>query len=87
MEVSVVWRHWCVEVQTEGFQEQNEVSEIFVDGCTQLLDGLTSFVGEVEGTVPMRDVNLGATIHQVIRDDDLREGVVEEGINGEKNDN
>ena len=34
MEVSVVGRHWCIEVQTEGFQEQNEVSEIFVDGCT-----------------------------------------------------
>ena len=86
MEVSVVRRHWRVEVQTEGFQEQNEVSEIFVDGCTQLLNGLTGFVGEIEGAVPMRDVNLGATIHQMVRDDDLRGGVVEEGINGEKND-
>ena len=34
VEVAVVRRHWCVEVQAEGFQKQDEVSEIFVDGCT-----------------------------------------------------
>ena len=34
VEVMVIGRHWCVEVQTEGFQEQDEVSEIFVDGYT-----------------------------------------------------
>ena len=34
MEVSVIGRHRCVKVQTEGFQEQDEVSEIFVDGYT-----------------------------------------------------
>ena len=34
----------------------------------------------------MRDVNLGATIHQVVRYNDLRGGVVEEWIDGEEND-
>ena len=34
----------------------------------------------------MRDVNLGATIHQMVRDNDLRRGVVEERINGEEDD-
>ena len=34
----------------------------------------------------MRDVNLGATIHQVIRDNDLRRGELEERINGEEDD-
>ena len=34
----------------------------------------------------MRDVNLGTTIHQVVRDDDLRSGVVKERINGEEDD-
>ena len=38
MEVSVVGRHWGMEVQAKGFQEQNEVSETFVDGYTKLLD-------------------------------------------------
>ena len=34
----------------------------------------------------MRDVNLGATIHQVVRYYDLRGGVVEERVDGEKDD-
>ena len=32
----------------------------------------------------MRDVNLGTTIHQVIRNDDLRRGVMEKGVDGEE---
>ena len=32
----------------------------------------------------MRDVNLRATIHKVVRNDDLRGGVMEESINGEE---
>ena len=32
----------------------------------------------------MRYVNLGATIHQVIRDDDLRGGEMEERVDGEE---
>ena len=34
----------------------------------------------------MRYVNLRATIHQMVRDNDLRVGVMEEGINGEEDD-
>ena len=34
----------------------------------------------------MRDVNLGATVHQVIRNDDLRRGIMEERVNGEEDD-
>ena len=34
----------------------------------------------------MRDVNLGATIHQMIRNSDLRRGVMEERIDGEEDD-
>ena len=32
--VTVVGRHWCVKVQAEGFQEQDKVSKIFVNGST-----------------------------------------------------
>ena len=32
----------------------------------------------------MRYVNQGTTVHQVVRDDDLRRGVMEERINGEE---
>ena len=34
----------------------------------------------------MRDVNLGATVHQMVRNNDLRRGVMEERINGEEDD-
>ena len=34
----------------------------------------------------MRYVNLGANIHQVVRDNDLRGGIMEERINGEEDD-
>ena len=82
----VVGRHWCIKVQAEGFQKQDEVSEILVYGCSQLFNGLMGFVWEVERAIPVRDVNQGATIHQMVRDDDLRGGVVEERINGEEED-
>ena len=51
-----------------------------------MLNGLTSFVWEVEGAVPMRDVNLRATVYQMIRNDDLRRGIMEERVNGEEDD-
>ena len=35
----------------------------------------------------MRDVNLRATVYQMVRNDDLRGGVVEERIDGEEDDN
>ena len=34
----------------------------------------------------MRDVNLGAAVHQVVRNDDLRRGIMEERIDGEEDD-
>ena len=86
MNVAVVRRHWCIEVQAEGFQEQDEVSEIFVNGETQLFNGLTGFVWEIEGTIPVRYMNQGAAVHQMVRDNDLRGGVMEERINGEEDD-
>ena len=55
--ILVVWRHWGIVVQTEGFQEQDEVSEILVYGCSELFNGLTGFVGEIGGAIPMRDMN------------------------------
>ena len=51
-----------------------------------MLNRLTSFVWEVEGAIPIRDVNLGATVHQMIRNNDLRSRIVEERINGEEDD-
>ena len=51
-----------------------------------MLERLTSFVWEIKGAIPMRDVNLGATIHQVVRNNDLRRGVMEERIDGEEDD-
>ena len=51
-----------------------------------MLNRLTGFVWEVEGAIPMRNVNLWAAIHQMVRDDDLRGGVMEERVNGEEND-
>ena len=35
----------------------------------------------------MSDMNKGAPVHQMVRDDDLRRGVMEEGVNGEEEDN
>ena len=52
-----------------------------------MFDRLTSFVWKVERTIPVRYVNLRATIHQVVRNDDLRGGVMEERVNGEEEDN
>ena len=44
------------------------------------------FVWEIERAIPVRYVNLRTTIHQMVRNNDLRGGVMEERINGEEDD-
>ena len=49
MYVLVVGRHWCIVVQTEGFQEQDEVSEILVQGLSKLCMDSHASVGRLKG--------------------------------------